>query len=289
MKAIVKVPRCPLRRAPQLWGELVDELLFGWEVDILEAADGWVQLRADYRYQGFALADQLEFREAEVTHWRAQPKSVLSRSCCDVLAAPRFQSATLLTLLRGGLLAVLGQPQDDWQRVALPDGREGYVRSSRALTPQLTAPPPPSDALRRAVCRNALSYMGVPYRWGGKTPLGIDCSGLTFMAYRLAGVSIYRDAALKGGFPIEAVPLAQLCPADLLYYPGHVALYLGDGQYIHSTGQAGADGVVINSLDPNDPAFRPDLARDRILVAGRYLGAAGASKENSCVHRENAV
>ena len=44
-------------------------------------------------------------------------------------------------------------------------------------------------------------------------------------------------------------------------FPGHVALYLGEGRYIHSTGAAASGGVVINSLEPSDPLYREDLVK----------------------------
>ena len=132
---------------------------------------------------------------------------------------------------------------------------------------------------RRNVVEAAMLYRGTQYRWAGKTINGIDCSGLCSMAYMLNGVYIYRDAEIVAGYPVRQIldaaqwqadpkaALARLRPADLLYYKGHITMYLGDGKYIHSTGKAGSDGVVINSFDPSDPLYREDLARD-VLAAG---------------------
>ena len=107
--------------------------------------------------------------------------------------------------------------------------------------------------------KTALAYLCVQYRWGGRSPWGIDCSGLCFTAYYLNGVSIYRDAKILEGFPVHAIPAEQAKKGDLLFFPGHVAMYLGDGRFVHSTSHVGTHGVAVNSLTPGDPLFRPDL------------------------------
>lgn len=55
-------------------------------------------------------------------------------------------------------------------------------------------------------------------------------------------------------------------PGDLIFYPGHVVMYLGGNKYIHSTGAATSGGVVINSFDPKDPRYREDLVGKHIAV-----------------------
>ena len=157
-----------------------------------------------------------------------------------------------------------------WQCVTLPDGNQGYVRSSWLDTYYDSPVDLPEDQLRQRLCHTAKLYARTHYRWGGKTPLGIDCSGLVSMSYLLNGIVIYRDAKVVEGFPIRFIDKKDMKPGDLLFFPGHVAMYLGDGQYIHSTGKAGDDGVVINSLDPDAPDYRPDLP-EKLTGVGRYF------------------
>ena len=116
----------------------------------------------------------------------------------------------------------------------------------------------------------ALSYLGTHYRWGGKTPVGIDCSGLVSMSYLLNGVVIWRDAQIRESFPVHPIPRSCKKPGDLLFFPGHVAMYLGQERFIHSTARAGSDGVVLNSLDPAAPDYREDLDKGMTAVGSIF-------------------
>lgn len=273
MKAAICTPVCPLSARPGHDCPLADEALFGMAVEALElSVPGWARVRAPYRYEGYAPLACLVTGEEDVKQWADQPKWVVRhRSFCDVMPRPDIRSRPRLTLPLGALVAPVGEEAEGWRRVALPGGREGYVRSS------VLAPPPPDPAalaeadLRARLVQTALAYRGTPYRWGGKTPRGIDCSGLVFMAYWLSGITVYRDAALRPGFDLVEIPKEEMDVGDALFFPGHVALYLGDGRYIHATGRAGSDGVCINSLWEDDPAYRPDLAQTLTQV-GSWKG-----------------
>lgn len=273
MRAVVQTPVCPLMTSPAPEGVLADEALLGMTVEALErAGPGWWRVRAPYRYEGYAPARCLAWGERTARAWEAGVKKrVLHKNFCDVLSEPRFQSRRLTTLPLGAVAAVTGEAWEGWQRVSLPDGREGWVRAGWLED----GPTPPSElaegALRQRLAEAALRYRNAPYRWGGKTPRGVDCSGLVFMAYWLNGVVIYRDAEPRPGFDLAEIPREELGVGDLLFFPGHVAMYLGEGRYLHATGRAGSDGVAIHSLDPADPLYRPDLAGS-VTRVGSYRG-----------------
>lgn len=132
------------------------------------------------------------------------------------------------------------------------------------------------EEFRDNLVAEARKYMGTQYRWAGRSARGIDCSGLVSMAYMRSGILIYRDAAIADGFPIRRIPLAearegQLKKGDTLYFPGHVAMYIGEGKFIHSTARIGSGGVVINSLRESDPEYREDLRECVYAVGGVRL------------------
>jgi cell wall-associated NlpC family hydrolase len=134
-------------------------------------------------------------------------------------------------------------------------------------SPQRVAPRPPAasdlqpdgKALRAVLF--ALAHIGTPYVWGGTSPSGYDCSGLTSQAWKAAGVSIPRTSQAQwAGLP--HVPRgSRLRPGDLvIYFPGatHVGMYIGDGLVVH----APRPGTVVRvtGLDrmPSPGVVRPD-------------------------------
>ena len=270
MKAIVNKAACMLHSRPTRESSLADEVLYGMVVELLEeVAPGWYRVRTHYRYEGFAAAEDLLMENAE--DWEQQPKLlVLNKNNCDVLSEARVQGYPMQELVRGSLVIPLGEGEDGWQKVQLADGRTGFLPSS-IVVPQPLVPVSREEAeLRKALVDTAMLYQGTHYRWGGKSPRGIDCSGLCSMAYMLCGILIYRDADIKEGFPLREIPVGQMKPGDLIFFPGHVAMYIGEDRYCHSTGRSGSNGFAINSLNPADPDYREDL-HQKITKIGSYF------------------
>jgi cell wall-associated NlpC family hydrolase len=89
--------------------------------------------------------------------------------------------------------------------------------------------------LGERAARIALREVGVPYRWGGTSPSGFDCSGLVYWTYRRLGISLpHSSYALAGrGRPVRS---SSLRPGDLLFFwgYGHVGLYIGHGRMVHA-------------------------------------------------------
>ncbi len=278
MKAVVIAPVCPIMTQPRRDCELADEALFGMVVEVLEQtnADYW-RVRTHYRYEGYARADCLLAGDQAAAAWETRERKVIfHKNSADVMHEPKVQSWPLVTLPLGALVAPVEDVrgcEDDagWTLVELPDSRRGYVRTSWLDTYFDRPVDLPEDVLRARLVSTAMLYKGTQYRWGGKTPMGIDCSGLVSMSYLLNGMVIYRDAHIKPDFDMIEIDPQDMKPGDAIFFKGHVALYIGSGRYIHSTGKAGSDGVDINSLNPADPDYREDLTR-KIEHIGSFTG-----------------
>ncbi|MDR0840013.1 MAG: C40 family peptidase [Christensenellaceae bacterium] len=259
---LVSAPYAPLRRLPREDAELDDEAWYGQYAEVLEALGAWRRVRMQYGYESYA-------RAADLIGARYAPHArlgVVRAAWADVQALPGYRAPCLLTLPRGSVLRV-GEAAGDWQKVLCLDGREGFVRGGHIGQPPEKFGELTEAILRRRLSQSAQGYLGTPYRWGGRTPCGIDCSGLCHAAYLLNGVTIYRNARIEPGYPVREIPMGRVHVGDLLYFPGHIAMYLGQGRYIHATGHAGSDGVVINSLRKRDALYREDLAK-ALLGAG---------------------
>lgn len=253
-----------------------------------------------YGYHGYVFAQELQLLDETALREYLAGDFVLAGRATDVLSLPKVQGVRLAELERGGMLRRLPEQEDEhaagWAKVQLADGRVGYCRDvalepiryrmDAVLTQREGLPFDEAlaealgckagdlvqnaldrwhggseAAFRERVAEQAKKYLGAEYRWGGKSGRGIDCSGLVSSAYMQCGVLIYRDASIVEGWPMHEIPFEKKQRGDALFFPGHVALYLGDGRYIHSTGAAASGGVVINSLDPADPLYREDLVK----------------------------
>ncbi len=280
--ALVRKPLAFLYNDPdEQAGPQTDDVLSGWAVSVEGRAQGdWVPIRTHYGYAGWIRAEALRRTDREELSVRTETLRRVAGYWIDLYGAPKVQGRLITTLPRGSFVRLLGEDQDGWSPVRDADDREGWAHTAALDVRQdgdgylLSG----SDSawfrqnaeqklgrrseqeIRQAVADTALSYLAAPYRWGGKTPGGIDCSGLAFMSYMENGILIYRDARIRPEYPIREIPRDQLGTGDLIFFPGHVAVCIGEGRYVHATAWKHTPWVTVNSLNPRDPDYRADLA-----------------------------
>ena len=85
-----------------------------------------------------------------------------------------------------------------------------------------------------AICEAAISRLGCPYVWAATGPDTFDCSGLTQWCYAQVGVYIPRVDTTQRAAATSVLPVSEALPGDILWKPGHVGIYMGDGAYIHA-------------------------------------------------------
>lgn len=234
---------------------LADEVLFGEEVAVLyELPRGLVCVRTENDYFGIAkrqeLTDETLFGEA----YR------IVSPAADVLPESTFDAPPLYTLPRFSRVRVQEKTRG-FYRIALPERQSGFVFCGHA---QKHLPRYSPDA----VCDTALSFLGTPYRYGGRSSFGVDCSGLLCLAFGAHGVLLPRDTALMRGLCRKENKDARR--GDIVLFQGHVGLLLTAERFVHASAAVGC--VSIASLDPADPLF------DAAHVAGGYSVRDGGAK-----------
>ncbi|KTS42946.1 peptidase P60 [Methylobacterium radiotolerans] len=218
----VIAPSAPLRRAPAADAGLDTEALLGDAVDLYDVADGYafVQLARD-GYVGYLPADSLGPVDPEPTHRVTALRTFL-------YPEPDLKRPVLGHLSLGARLAATGEAG------AYLETPGGYVFARHCAPVDARAPDYAATAARLA---------GTPYLWGGRTSLGLDCSGLVQLCLDAAGLPCPRDADMQERALGQALPFdparpdfAGLRRGDFIFWRGHVGL-MGDPEtLIHANG-----------------------------------------------------
>ena len=245
---VVAAPIADLRRRPDHTSELLNQALFGETVRVrgLSPDRKWLRVESgDDRDEGWLRAWSVAPGSAAAARrWRLAARHMVDRAWAP-LAAGALPFGARVARVRGGFAGPLGP-------LALPAGAFALV-PARARRPASLL-----DTARR--------FLGVAYHWGGRSPAGLDCSGLVQLAAARNGILLPRDAreqcAALGG-PRALRPLeAGARPGDLWFFGPdrrtvtHVAIAAGGLELVHAYGW-----VREGSLDPEAETFEPELFR----------------------------
>lgn len=245
----VNHPFIELREGPSTETEVVSQLLYAEEVDVLEEEKGWSQVVSLVDdYVGWVKSDKLYKRKDRYPAPNAKVATT-KRMMAHLYSVQEVYLGPFVTLPYESPLQIEEVYESTkWVRVALVDGKIAFIQKG-----DLDLHPNTID--KTSMCNLSLQFLGLPYTWGGRSSFGYDCSGFTQMLYRQMGLFLPRDSKDQCVWSdFKEIDLKDLSPGDLIFFGlnsaaiRHVALYLGEGYFIHSTMAENAPYLRISSL-----------------------------------------
>ena len=255
-RAVVVKGVASVNLMPDFNSELADEVLHGMVLEIVDKKDDpWYKIKTPYDYYGYVNKNDLVIDNNIASEWQNENYAIY-RLLADVMAEAKYGSKVVTTLTRGCLIKYTGVFETKWEKIGLADGSFGWIRIEFAHPIEMLSTETDEQKLRERIVKTALDYIDTQYRWGGKSHLGIDCSGLSSMAYMMNGLKIPRDADQQQEY-LRPIRREEAKLGDLFFFPGHVAVCIGEGRYVHSTGREGY--TLINSFNKESEDYREDL------------------------------
>lgn len=226
----VVAPLAPLRRVPRSDASLDTELIRGEAVEVFEeTAEGWAWVRnLTDGYVGYVSSDALGPSAPEPTH-----KVSALRTFIYPGADMKFPARAALSI--GSRVTLVGEAETRGTRFGILPNGEGAV-----VMAHVEPVDAPFDEVRDGdFVAVALRFLRVPYLWGGRSSLGIDCSALVQLALMATGVAVLRDTDMQAatiGVPVEGGIEEPLLRGDLIYWKGHVAIVVHGDTIVHASG-----------------------------------------------------
>jgi cell wall-associated NlpC family hydrolase len=212
----------PVRAEPSDRSEMVNQILLGESAKVLEMQDRWIHIAAELDgYEGWINKNEVRFlKPDQFEEWNRIPKTRWPNTSLKAESKKRIYQIPV-----AGLIAKNEQDQ-------LVVGEDVIEISAGHFSP----------IQRDTYLETALSFLGTPYLWGGRTDVGIDCSGFIQTVFLLHGMLLPRDASMQHNLGhIKGSDLDMAQPGDLLYFSNdgnaitHVGFYMGNGTVLHGS------------------------------------------------------
>jgi len=212
-QAICTLSVIPMRKEPSDRSEMVNQVLFGETMEILDSNEKWYMVKLNHdNYEGWVDKKQIELIDS------IPP------------AAPIVNTAPLFVVRNqndGFAFLPSGACINKVNETTIRAGKHTFSTSAQELINTVV----PTD-----IALGAMIFLDTPYLWGGRTLMGIDCSGFTQLVYRISGKSLPRDAWQQAQIGTDVTFLEEANTGDLAFFDN------SDGKITHV-------GIVIAQKD----------------------------------------
>lgn len=219
----------PMRNEASDQAEMVNQILFGEHFKVLQSQKKWSKIRlAHDSYEGWVCNKQwVEISLEDYTQLEKDISS-MTTDILDIIKKKNHQPIVIGSIL--------------------PFFKSGHALIENEMY-QFDGLTTPGFVNKEKLIEVSLMYLNAPYLWGGRSPLGIDCSGLTQMVYRLQGIKLPRDAYQQAEIGRTLSFIEESEPGDLAFFDNqegkitHVGIILKNNHIIHASGRVRIDRI----------------------------------------------
>lgn len=223
----ISTPVASVYRSPDTNQAIETQLIFGEAVDLYEQKDEWAWIQSVRDgYVGYIPTSQLSMNDHAPTHR-------ISNIGTFVYPKNTYKMTPLSPLSYGSQVSVVSE-KDGMSELATG----GFVPTAHLAT---------LDFHSDEIVAEAFRFLGVPYLWGGRSHMGIDCSALVQLVLQACNFKAPRDSDLQERFLGRPVDRDDVQGGDLVFFRGHIGLMVDESTMIHANDRAMA--VSIDDLD----------------------------------------